>query len=98
MYVMLTWETTSYQKVIVQLQIVCHLVVNCPEIQDPVEYDGQVDLNGGTKVQVSWEIEQAQHVKVEGRLKECLSFWREVLQVPTLIIDYPKKISASSFV
>ena len=71
-----------------QLQIVCRLVVNCPEIQDPVEYDAQVDLNGKDILGGR----QAQHVKVKGRLKEHLSFWREVLQVPTLIVDYPKRI------
>ena len=61
-------------------------MVNSPDMPDQI----QIYLNDGAEVERAWEIEEAQHVqpiRVKGRLRDCLYFWEEVLQAPTLITD-----------
>ena len=56
---------------------------------DPSHIDSGIDGPETTEIQRYWELEQSetQILDVQGRLKNQLSFWKEVLQAPVPIIE-----------
>ena len=56
---------------------------------DPGHIDSGIDGPETTELQRYWELEQSeiQILDVQGRLKNQLSFWKEVLQAPVPIIE-----------